>query len=97
MAGWWVVGGGVTVGGVTGWEGLDQLWGVALGLLVGLAEPGRQAPSSLKPSALSCTSEHACRALPAPPLSCIPCTCACDGYPVHMSAPCEFACAFVCM
>lgn len=40
----WVVGGGVTVGGVTGWEGLDQLWGVALSLLVGLPEPGRQAP-----------------------------------------------------
>ena len=36
--GWWRD----CAGGVAGWEGPSQLWGVALGLHVGLPVPGRQ-------------------------------------------------------
>lgn len=54
------MGGGMSVlsegaEGVTGWEGLGQLWGVALGLHVGLPETGQQAPPLSKPSANSHT------------------------------------------
>lgn len=40
----WGVAGEVTVLGVTGRKGLGQLWGVFLGLQVGLSEPGLQPP-----------------------------------------------------
>lgn len=53
-SGWWhVCAEGAE--GVTGWEGLGQLWGVALGLHVGLPETGQQAPLLSKPSAQSHT------------------------------------------